>query len=165
MDASSIITQVSRDDELGAFNSEKGVYHVNRPRHPTPPPPAFVMLSARCCRDFVPLHLLRYPHPRFSPRPMLPNFISRLSSRLLREQLLACLSCCSPLPPYFSYFSPVLPSFLNPCHPASCVLRAMSQIFSVPYAISCPLTFHAPFMRSSLRASCKEDSKKLTIKG
>lgn len=135
MDASSIIAQVSRDDELGAFNNEKGVYptslslsislYCSVRSTPSPPllsatlpslPPA--TFSARCCRDFVPLHLLRHSHPCASPLPALPNCTSRRSSLSLCEHLLARLlsSCHSapPLPPPpfpYLYCHPVFQCF------------------------------------------------------
>lgn len=78
MDASSIITQVSRDDEICAFNSEKGTYRILTRCHPSP---CACKLLRQMLPGFVSLHLLRYSHPRFSPRPTsLPNFTSCRSS-------------------------------------------------------------------------------------
>jgi len=68
MDASSIITQVSRDDELGAFNSEKGAYGVNRPA-----------LSRFSSTPSCP-YALRQMLSRFHSAPvMVPAFVSLFS--------------------------------------------------------------------------------------
>lgn len=138
MDASSIITQVSRDDELGAFNNEKGAYRVNRPApfplalsQPLPPVPARERSALRQMlrRDFVPLHLLRRPHPRrflssfyaaqLDPPPLLP--------RSFREQLLACPPprCLFPPPPTLDSTSVIY--IAVPFKPLSlCVARVSS---------------------------------------
>lgn len=170
MDASSIITQVSRDDELGAFNNEKGTYHVNRSA-----PPYSTLPSSRSAPGCSPPDAAGISFP-----------CTCYGTRIRVSLLVLCCLTSSPVSPpvlYASNFSRPLcppprppPSILHLeyCHPfkilvilrrASSVLRAMSQISWVPYAMSCPLTFHVPSMRSSLRASCKEDSKKLIIKG
>lgn len=141
MDASSIITQVSRDDEICAFNSEKGAYRVLTRCHP---PPCACKLLRQMLPGFVSLHLLRYPHPRFSPRPTSsPNFTSCRSSLPLpcsANNIFACLRLASHL---LLFSSSTLSSPINPSSSRSCVSCSISQIFLFFHIMLCPLTLYA----------------------
>lgn len=137
MDASSIITQVSRDDELGAFNSEKGECRLPVSCHPSPRAPKTFrqMLPGfrfpRTCYStrIALLALSRLTLP-FVPPPVLSvNNFSRVSELLFIPFLLLLSSIFAPL--------------LTPSSSYLYILQIMSQIFVFSYAMSCPLTFHA----------------------
>lgn len=168
MDASSIITQVSRDDELGAFNNEKGAYRVNRPApSPSPPPSPLPPFAVRgVLRQMLPrfrsLAPVTVPRtPVFSPRSTSPNFILRLSFPVsYASNFSRVFRALAPAPPL--YTTSVMPSHLNPS--SLRLLGAMSRISLFFYVMSCPLTFHTPFTRCSLRAGC-EDGKNSLVKG
>lgn len=124
MDASSIIAQVSRDDELGAFNNEKGVYRRCTSRAWLPCRP--VTFPARCLPGFRSPAPVTAPAPVFSllSLPTLPTSLLVASSLPLSlcEQLLACLPATPHLRLLLVYIVILF------CFPEQCVYIANSRI-------------------------------------
>lgn len=132
MDASSIITQVSRDDDLGTFNSEKGTYRALA-RCRLSSPREWLSISARCCLDFA------------SPAPVTAPASAFLSSSYLVQLHLSSLSPSPRTASLACLFVP-LPTLLccssTCCHPLLTPYRS-----TLLFSMHCCVFPHFPMLR------------------